>query len=115
MSFKIEEERQRLEDLKKFAAEKAEIEWKSKKQELQRRESEEKELTEKRKRLEEMKKEQERVAENERLLMQEEAEKIKQHEDWLKVRILNFSVCLILLDILFLLQLKIGHLLRIHR
>ena len=84
-SLKIEENKQRLDDLRKIAAEKAEIEWKEKKERMEKQQTEERDLEEKRKRLEEMRKEQELAAEKERYLIQEEADKIRKHEEFLTV------------------------------
>ncbi|XP_065056409.1 pleckstrin homology-like domain family B member 1 isoform X1 [Rhopilema esculentum] len=77
----IEENKQRLDDLRKQVAEKAELEWKEKKERIERQQKEERDLEEKRIRLEEMRKEQERQAEHDRSLMQEEADKIRKHEE----------------------------------
>lgn len=82
---KIEENKQRLDDLRKLAAEKAEIEWKEKKERNEKRQTEERDLEEKRKKLEDMRKEQEVAAEKERSLIQEEADKIRKHEEFLEV------------------------------
>ena len=81
----IEEKKQRLDDLRKQAAEKAELEWKEKKERMERQQNEERDLEEKRKKLEEMRREQEIAAEHERNLMQEEADKIRKHEESLLV------------------------------
>ena len=81
----IEENKQRLDDLRKQVAEKAELEWKEKKERIERQQKEERDLEEKRIRLEEMRKEQERQAERDRSLMQEEADKIRKHEEALLV------------------------------
>jgi len=81
----IEENKQRLDDLRKLAAEKAELEWKEKKERMEKQQTEERDLEEKRKKLEEMRKEQELAAEKERSLIQEEADKIRKHEEFLTV------------------------------
>lgn len=82
----IEEERHRLSELKKQAAEKAEFEWQEKKREVERRETEEKEIETKKELLEKLKREQEMKAEEERRKIQEETEKMKRHEELLKQR-----------------------------
>merc|ERR1719494_743038 len=82
----IEEERQRLSELKRLAAEKAEMEWMEKKKDLERRKSEEDELRRKKERLEALKKEHEVQAEVERRNIQMESDKIKHHEQLLSQR-----------------------------
>ena len=89
---KIEENKQRLDDLRKLAAEKAELEWKEKKERMEKQLTEERDLEDKRKKLEEMRKEQELAAEKERSLIQEEADKIRKHEEFLTVS-RSSSIC----------------------
>lgn len=74
-----------MDDLRKQAAEKAEIEWKEKKERIEKQQIEERDLEEKRRKLEEMRREQELAANRERALMQEEADKIRKHEESLLV------------------------------
>ncbi|XP_066930642.1 kinesin-like protein KIF16B isoform X1 [Clytia hemisphaerica] len=82
----IEEEKNRLSDLRRIASEKAELEWIEKKRDLERREIEEKELENKREMLEKLKKEQEEKAEQERQVIAQQTEKMKLQEDLLKQR-----------------------------
>lgn len=89
LTFEIEENKQRLDDLRKQAAEKAEIEWKEKKERMEKQQTEERDLEEKRRMLEEMRKEQEIAAEKERASMQEEADKIRKHEEFLLVSLVR--------------------------
>lgn len=72
-------------ELKRHAAEKAEVEWLEKKKDEEKRELEEKEIELKKDELARMKLEQELKAESERKLLQVETEKMKKHEDLLKV------------------------------
>ena len=81
-------------DLRKQAAEKAEIEWNEKKQRLQRQQDEEKDLEDKRQQLEEMRKQQELSAKEEKQLMLVETEKIRKHEESLMVSFLFIFVFL---------------------
>ena len=52
---------------------------------MEKQQTEERDLEEKRRKLEEMRKNQELAAEKERFLMQEEADKIRKHEEFLLV------------------------------
>ena len=78
-----------MSELKKQAAEKAEFEWLEKKKEVERREIEEKEIENKKEILEQLKRDQELRAEAERKNIQEETEKMKKHEELLKVSFIS--------------------------
>jgi len=82
----IEEERNRLTELKRQAAEKAELEWMEKKREHERREIEEREIDAKKEYLEQLKRDQELKAEAELQNIQVETEKMRRHEELLKQR-----------------------------
>ena len=89
MYLQIEDEKNRLSELRRIAQERAELEWIEKKRDLERRETEEKEIESKREMLEQLKKEQEEQAERERKVIAEQTERMRLQEELLKVSQFN--------------------------